>query len=112
MGKNKTATVRFQRFAIIGKCENRPGTGRILTFPCVITYRTGADWRLYMKTSADARSKTLRRPAGVFKDRLGSVRCPVSFTLYVFLLCVSFGIYCFLFVIIATYFYIYKMQKQ
>lgn len=68
MVTNKTATVRFQRFAITGKRENRPGTGRLLTFPCVITYRAGADWRLYM-TIFD-----------VSRDRPDSVLCPADFT--------------------------------
>jgi len=42
---------------ITGELENRSGTGRVLRFfSCVVTYRTGADRRLYlyMITLADA----------------------------------------------------------
>ena len=44
---------------ITGEFYNRPGTGRFLSiFSCVVTYRTGAGRRLYVKTSADARPGT------------------------------------------------------
>jgi len=37
---------------ITGEFDNRPGTGRFLRiFSCVVTYRTGAGRRLYVKTS-------------------------------------------------------------
>jgi len=46
---------------ITGEFDNRPGTGRFLRCSsCVVTYRTGASLRLYMKTSADARPRTVR----------------------------------------------------
>ena len=60
MVTNKTDIVRFQRFAH-HRFDNRPGTGRFLRiYSCVVTYCTGAGWRLYMKTSADARPGTVR----------------------------------------------------
>jgi len=44
------------------KFDNRPGTGQFLRIlSCVVTYRTGAGRRMYMKTSADARSGSVRR---------------------------------------------------
>ena len=50
----------FSDLLIDGVFENRPGTGRFLTFfLCVVTFRTGAGRRLYMITSADARSAFL-----------------------------------------------------
>jgi len=62
---------------ITGEFDNRPGTGRFLRiFSCVVTYRTGAVRRLYMKTSADV----VRCPAGVVKDQPDTVRCPADFT--------------------------------
>ena len=46
---------------ITGEFDNRPGTGRFLwIFSCMVTYRTGAGRRLYMKTSANARPGTVR----------------------------------------------------
>jgi len=62
---------------ITGEFDNRPDTGRFLrVFSCVVTYRSGAVWRYYMKTSADARSG----PAGVVRDQPDTVRCPSDFT--------------------------------
>ena len=52
----------FSHLHITGEFDNRPGTGQSLRiFFCMVTYRTGAGQRLYMKTSADARSGTVRR---------------------------------------------------
>ena len=51
----------FSDLHITGEFDNRPGTGRFLRFfSCVVTYRTGAGRRLYIKTSADARPGTVR----------------------------------------------------
>ena len=58
----KLTSYDFSNLHITGKFDNRPGTGRFLRiFSCVVTYRTGAGRRLYMKTSADARPGTVRR---------------------------------------------------
>ena len=58
----KLTSYDFSDLNITGKFDNRPGTGRFLRiFFCVVTYRTGAARRLYMKTSADARPGTVRR---------------------------------------------------
>ena len=58
----KLASYDFSNLHITGEFDNRPGTGRFLRiFSCVVTYRTGASRRLYMKTSADARPGTVRR---------------------------------------------------
>ena len=58
----KLTSYDFSDLHIIGEFDNRPGTGRFLrNLPCVVTYRTGAGRRLYMKTSADARPGSVRR---------------------------------------------------
>jgi len=45
----------FSDVHITGEFDNRPGTGRFLRiFSCVVTYRTGAVRRLYIKTLAGA----------------------------------------------------------
>jgi len=51
--------------------KNRPDD----CFPCVVTNRMGVGRRLYIMTSADARSGTVRRQAGVFGARSGIGRC-------------------------------------
>ena len=52
----KLTSYDFKDLHITGEFDNRPGTGRFLRiFFCVVTYRTGAGRRLYMKTSADTR---------------------------------------------------------
>jgi len=49
----KLTSYDFSDLHITGEFDNRPGTGRFLRiFFCVVTYRTGAGRRLYMKTSA------------------------------------------------------------
>ena len=59
----KLASFDFSDLHITGESDNRPGTGRFLRiFSCVVTYRTGAGRRLYIKTSADARR--CKRSAG------------------------------------------------
>jgi len=58
----KLTSYDFTDLHITGDFDNRPGTGRFLrVFSCVVTYCKGAGRRLYMKTSADARSGTVRR---------------------------------------------------
>jgi len=58
----KLTSYDFSDLHITGEFDNRPGTGRFLRiFFCVVTYRTGAGRRLYMKTSADAWPGTVRR---------------------------------------------------
>jgi len=58
----KLTSYDFSDLHITGEFDNRPGTGRFFrNFFCVVTYRTGAGRRLYMKTSADARPGTVRR---------------------------------------------------
>jgi len=58
----KLTSYDFSDLHITGEFDNRPSTGRFLRiFFCVVTYRTGAGRRLYMKTSADARPGTVRR---------------------------------------------------
>jgi len=58
----KLTSYDFSDLHITGEFDNRQGTGRFLRiFFCVVTYRTGAGRRLYMKTSADARPGTVRR---------------------------------------------------
>jgi len=57
----KLTSYDFSDVHITGEFDNRPGTGRFLRiFSGVVTYRTGAVRRLYMKTSADARPGTVR----------------------------------------------------
>ena len=57
----KLTSYDFSDLHITGEFDNRPGTGRFLRiFSCVVTYRTGAGRRLYIKTSADARPGTVR----------------------------------------------------
>jgi len=57
----KLTSYDFSDVYITGEFDNRPGTGRFLRiFSGVVTYRTGAVRRLYMKTSAGARSGTVR----------------------------------------------------
>ena len=52
----------FSDLHITGEFDNYPGTRLFLRiFPCVVTYRTGVDQRLYMITSADARPGSVRR---------------------------------------------------
>ena len=52
----KLTSYDFSDLHITGEVKNRPGTGRFIRiFTCVVTYRTGAGRRLYMKTSADDR---------------------------------------------------------
>jgi len=80
----KLASYDFSDLHITGKLDNRPGTGRFLRIlSCVVTYRTGAGRRLYMKTSADARPALYDAvwcPAGVVRDQPDTVRCPADFT--------------------------------
>jgi len=58
----KLTSYDFTDLHITGEFDNRPGTERFLRiFSCMVTYRTGAGRRLYMKTSADARPGTVRR---------------------------------------------------
>ena len=46
----KLTSYDFSDVHITGEFDNRPGTGRFLrTFSCVVTYRTGAVRRLYIK---------------------------------------------------------------
>jgi len=57
----KLTSYDFSDVHITGELDNRPGTGRFLRiFSCVVTYRTGAVRRLYIKTSASARPGTVR----------------------------------------------------
>ena len=57
----KLTSYDFSDLHITGEFDNRPGTGLFLSiFSCVVTYRTGAGRRLYIKTSADARPGTVR----------------------------------------------------
>ena len=43
----KLTSYDFTDLHITGEFNNRPGTGRFLRiFSCVVTYRTGAGWRL------------------------------------------------------------------
>jgi len=57
----KLTSYDFSNLHITDEFDNRPGTGRFLRiFSCVVTYRTGAGRRLYIKTSADARPGTVR----------------------------------------------------
>ena len=57
----KLTSYDFSDLHITGEFDNRPGTGRFLRiFSCVVTYRTFAGRRLYIKTSADARPVTVR----------------------------------------------------
>jgi len=57
----KVSSYDFSDVHITGEFDNRPGTGQFLRiFSCLVTYRTGAVRRLYMKTSADARPGTVR----------------------------------------------------
>jgi len=80
----KLTSYDFSDLHITGEFDNRPGTGRFLRIClCVVTYRTGAGRRLYMKTSADSWPGTVRRrtcPAGVVRDQPDTVRCPVDFS--------------------------------
>ena len=58
----KLTSYDFSDLHITGKFDNRPGNGLFLRIlSCVVTYRTGAGRRLYMKTSADARPGSERR---------------------------------------------------
>ena len=57
----KLTSYDFSGLHITGKFDNRPGTGPFKKISCVVTYRTGAGRRLYMKTSADARPGPVRR---------------------------------------------------
>jgi len=57
----KLTSYDFSDLHITSEFDNRPGTERFLSiFSCVVTYRTGAGRRLYIKTSADARPGTVR----------------------------------------------------
>ena len=57
----KLTSYDFSDVQITGEFDNRPGTGRFLRiFSGMVTYRTGAFRRLYMKTSAGARPGTVR----------------------------------------------------
>jgi len=57
----KLTSYDFSDLHITGEFDNRPGAGRFLRiFSCVVTYRTGAGRRLYIKTSADVRPGTVR----------------------------------------------------
>ena len=57
----KLTSYDFSDLHITSEFDNRPGTGRFLRIlSCVLTYRTGAGRRLYMKTSADARPGSVR----------------------------------------------------
>jgi len=52
----KLTSYDFSDLHITDEFENCLGIGRFLRiFSCVVTYRIGADRRLYMETSADAR---------------------------------------------------------
>jgi len=52
----KLTSDNFTDLHITGKFDNHLGTGGFLRiFCCVVTYRTGAGRRLYMKTLAGAR---------------------------------------------------------
>ena len=61
----KLTSYDFSDVHITGEFDNRPGTGRFLKiFSGVVTYRTGAVRRLYMKTSAGHRTTSYgARPA-------------------------------------------------
>jgi len=53
----KLISYGFSDLHITGKVDNNQGTGRyIRLFSCVVTYCTGANRRLFMKISADART--------------------------------------------------------
>jgi len=57
----KLTSYDFSDLHITGEFDNRPGTGRFLRiFSCVVTYRTGAGRRLYIKTLTDARPSIVR----------------------------------------------------
>jgi len=57
----KLTSYDFSVVHITGEFDNRPGTGRFLRcFSCLVTYRTGAVRRMYMKTSVGARPGTGR----------------------------------------------------
>ena len=79
----KLTSYDFSDLHITGEFDNRPGTGRFLRiFFCMVTYRTGAGRRLYMKTSVDARPGTVRRrtvPGRRFKRLTGHRTVPGRF---------------------------------
>jgi len=78
----KLTSYDFSDVQITGEFDNRPGTERFLRiFSGVVTYRTGAVRRLYMKTSAGAQPGTVRHrtmpgraPYGARTDTVGIVR--------------------------------------
>jgi len=83
----KMTSFNFSYLHITGEFDNRPGTRRFLRiFSCVVTYRTGAGWRLYMETSADVRPGTVLHPmvpgrtsadVSIVRDQPNTVRCTV-----------------------------------
>ena len=63
MSTIKLPACDFSDLQITDELENRPGTRQFLTLPCVVTNRSGTSRRLYILT-----------PAGIFRDKPGTVR--------------------------------------